>query len=83
MKDKGIDCHRLLELDQFIGQRAIITTSKGTVKGRLQYMDGWYFCQAPFRLVNNEWVQSHYRFMFRKGQFKHIEKTRLENSLGL
>lgn len=77
------DCHKMPFLDKWVGQRATIVTNKGTVKGRLFYMDGWYYCQAPFRLVDGEWKFSHYRFCFRKGQFKSIKLECTESSSGL
>lgn len=77
------DCHKLPFLDDWIGKRAIIKTSKGTIKGRLEYLDGWYYSQAPFRLVDGEWQKSYYRFCFRKGQFRSIESTPTENSNGV
>ena len=82
LKDPN-DCHRIPFLDSWLGKRAVIVTSIGTVKGRLEYLDGWYFCQAPFRLVNGNWQFSHYRFCFRKGQFRSIKIAPLETSLGI
>lgn len=76
------DCHRLPFLEDWLGKRAIIQTSKGTIKGRLCYASGWYYSQAPFRKDGDEWVKSPYRFLFRKGQFKSIELSNLENSRG-
>lgn len=82
LKDPN-DCHRIPFLNTYLGERSIIVTTKGTVKGRLQYLDGWYYCQAPFRLVGGEWQYSHYRFCFRKGQFRSIKKEKIETSLGV
>ena len=82
LKDPA-DCHKIPFLDSWIGHRATIVTSKGTVKGRLSYMDGWYYCQAPFKLVDGKWIFSHNRFCFRKGQFKSIKLEATENSVGL
>lgn len=76
------DCHRLPCLDAWIGQRSVIVTTKGTVKGRLEYAGGWYYCCAPFHLIDDRWMPSLYRFMFRKGQFKSIEFAPVENSRG-
>lgn len=77
------DCHRIPFLEQFIGKRSIIKLKKGTIKGRLAYNDGWYYCLAPFKLVNDEWTQSFNRVVFRKGQIKTIQVVGLENPLGL
>lgn len=82
LKDPN-DCHRIPFLDRYIGKRSTIVTSKGTVKGYLQYQGSWYYCQAPFYLVNNEWVYSHKRFCFRKGQIRSIKGEICEGSLGI
>ncbi len=77
------DCHKIPFLDHYIGRRATIVTKKGTVKGHLEYMAGWYYCQAPFYLVDGQWIFSHKRFCFRKGEFKSIKQEPIEGSLGL
>lgn len=82
LKDPN-DCHRIPFLDQYIRRRATIVTNKGTVKGYLEYMDGWYFCQAPFYLVNGKWTFSHKRFCFRKGAFRSIKGEPIESSVGI
>ena len=82
LKDPN-DCHKIPFLDNYIGKRATIVTNKGTVKGRLEYRDTWYYCQAPFYLVNGQWTYSHKRFCFRKGQFRSIKLEKLEGSLGV
>lgn len=80
-KDKN-DCHKFPFLDKWLGRRAIITTTKGIVKGRLEYLGGRYFCRAPFRLKGDEWEQSYYRFVFRKSEFRSIEMADIETSKG-
>lgn len=82
MDEETKDCHKLAELDKWLGKRAIITTTKGVVRGRLQYMAGWYFCCAGERRVNNKWVQCPYKFLFRKTQFRKIESTPAEDGYG-
>ena len=82
LKDPN-DCHRIPFLDRYIGKRATIVTSKGTIKGYLQYEDSWYYCQALFYLVDGEWTFSHKRFCFRKGQLKSIKWERPEGSSGM
>lgn len=77
------DCHKIPFLDFYIGKRATIVTKKGTVKGYLQYMEGWYYCQAPFYLVNGQWTYSHKRFCFRKGQFNSIKWEPPEGAVGI
>lgn len=77
------DCHRNPDLDKFLGVRAIIETTKGTCKGRLVYLDGWYYCQAPQLLSEDgRWKFSPNRFLFRKSQFRHIEQVPNENANG-
>ena len=80
-RDKS-DCHHLPYLDSWIGVRAVITTTKGICRGRLEYMDGWYFCQSGQILVNGQWKYYANRFLFRKGEFKKIEKAQGEDSSG-
>ncbi len=77
------DCHQLPFLKKWLGKRAIINTTKGTIKGRLEYPSGWYYCQAPFQLIRGEWKSSYYRFCFRKSDFRRIESVSLENSAGI
>lgn len=83
MQEQKHDCHRLEKLDKLLGKRVILTTTKGKCRGHLDYMDGWYFCNAGERWQHNQWVQCPYRFLFRKGQLKKVEVAVAEKRCGL
>lgn len=76
------DCHHIPELDEWMDRRVIVRTTKGTCRGRLAYNGGWYYCQAGEVLIDEEWVQSPTRFLFRKGQFRCIIGAPTEDSMG-
>lgn len=73
MQEQNRDCHRHEELDKWLGKRVELTTTLGRCRGYLNYQAGWYFCNAGERWEHDQWIQSPYRFIFRKGNFRKIK----------